>query len=177
MMTIDVWARSFVLIGGLIILALMSGCLRGPGIETDYHTVRHDIVFAGGFSYFNEQEFDRSDPESMVRFAIWLNKNGRHEVAADLLSDLAGYRSKDSQWEIRCLTAAGLAYIQAENLEGLDKVALEIRKHQDRWSALTASPMTQAVLAVSDLKAENVRPSQLRYYLKDRVNGKEWVAK
>jgi len=177
MKTIRVLARGSVLVGGVLALALMSGCLRGPGIETDYDTKKHDVRFSGGFHYFNQREFDRSDPESMVRFAVWLSQNDRHEAAADLLSDLADYHSKDSEWEIRCLTAAGIAYIQAGNLEDLDRVAMEIRRHQDRLSALTASPLTLAVLAVSDLKTEEVRPSQLSYYLKDRVNGKEWVAK
>ena len=169
--------RGTALTGALLILVLVSGCLRGPGIETDYDTTKHEVMFTGGFNYFNQQEFDRSDPESMVRFAIWLDQKGRYEASADLLLDLAGYHSKGHQWEIHCLTAAGIAYIKAGNLEGLDRVAIEIRRNQDRWSSLTASPTTLAVLAVAEIENSDIRPSQLRYYLKDRLNGKDWVTK
>ena len=130
------------------------------------------VSFTDGFNVDQNDDFDRDDPESMVRFAVWLFHNGKAKDAGDLFSDLSEIKSRDGDWEIQCLTAAGLAYLEAGQLEALAEIEEKISAKQDRWAALQTSVETKVVVGVGSLVGERIKPGNLQFLFDDIVSGK-----
>jgi hypothetical protein len=149
----------------MVVLAL--GCQSSGRVKIDPMPVRSQYSEPVNF----EQDLqvpstpslrNPNDPHDVVLFALSLSRLGRHAHAAEFLEEAAArFSSRDQEFEIAARSGACSEFLKAGNMEKFRNCVRELRQTANRYQHAAFDENVLALLALGDIAAGNVAPTEL----------------